>query len=504
MSQYNSPQQVWTELDGRRSAFMSRCERYAQLLMPRLLYPTGVSQENHEISRGYGSLASQCVTNLAGKIVMAMFNPVAPYMQLDLTAESRRRLAETGVEEESVPPLLFELAKQASGYVGKSGQRPKLHVLWQHLIVLGNCLLIEESRERLRVLGLRNYVCERDSAGDVIRAVIAEPMAARALSPAVRELLGHSYNPDTKVTQYRYLERQDHGGYLERRAIDAHELPGEFQGVWTADRLPYHFLTWSLQDGDSYGTGLGEEFSGDFEALELLDQGIVDGGVRAAEFRWGIDPAMGIDPKVFEGTVNGEAIPATKNGMFSVSADLSVAHTLQLLEKVAERRERRVGQAFLLGSAMVRNGERVTAEEIRLIRSDLETPHSGVMSYAATHVQRPIAVWSLKALDVDLEDAGLELSIPSGLEGLARANEADNLRVVLSDLAAINQIPEEYRGILKRQAVSNFFGAGRGVRMERFLMTEQEAAEATQRNAALAGQAQGIADQQQGQANAPA
>ena len=493
MSHERIPSQVWSELNSRRSSMMARLERYANLTHPKLLYPEGVNQENAEHSRGYGSLAGSAVNTLTNKLVMAMFSPVTPFFQLDPTPEALLELAENGFEQEMASVLMSETERQGARYFGSTGQRAKMYKVAQHLIVLGNACIIEESKSRLRVLGLRNWAVERDYTGEVNRAVIVEPFLFRNLQPQVQAALPKNHNPDSKVFQYRLIRRVG-SGFSEIRSVNEFRLPGEFEG-WYEDTesLPYHFPMWDLQDGDHYGTGLVEEFAGDFEAMELMDEGIVNGGTMAAEFRWGIDPSTGFTVQDFNNTSNGEAIPASKNAAFTISADVAVSHALKVLSEVQQKRERRVGQAFLMGSAVVRDGERVTAEEIRMLRSELESVHSGTFSNAATALQRPMARWCLKGLGVDPKRMGLEMSIPSGLEGLARSYEVDNFNVALSDLARIQSLPEEYRAVLRPRDVASFVGSGRGVRLERFMMSAEEQQQQAAETGARVGTAQSAA-----------
>lgn len=430
------------------------------------------------------------VQNLANKLVMSMFSPVSPFFELSMGTAARLELAERGVEEAAIPAILAENERQAAKFFGSSGQRAKMYRVAEHLIVLGNALIVEESPTRLRVLGLRNWAVERDFFGDVQTLVIAEPYLFRNLQPQVQEVMGHRYaNGDTRVTHYRVIQREGHGGFTETRAIDNVQLPDEFTGYYAADRLPYHVPTWDLQDGDHYGTGLVERFIGDLESLERLDEGLVNSGVLATQFRWLADPTKGVRVVDFQNSVTGEAIPGTKDGLTTVSAGMDVAHSLRIVQEVASARERRVGQAFLLAGSVVRDSERTTAEEVRLVMREFENTHSGTFSTAAVNWQRPMARWALRGIGVHVEDLGLDISIPSGLEGLARQHEVDNFRAAVQDLTAVATMPEEHRQELSPTRTMSFVGAGRGIRLEKLFLSEEEKAA----RAAAAGQEAGLA-----------
>ncbi|WP_265102931.1 portal protein, partial [Acinetobacter baumannii] len=75
---------------------------------------------------------------------------------------------------------------------------------------------------------------------------------------------------------------------------------------------------------------------------------------------------------------------------------------MQYIDTVATKYVNRIGKGFLLSSSIVRDAERVTAEEIRMQANELETSLGGVYSRLAVDFQKPMAYWLTKRAGVKL------------------------------------------------------------------------------------------------------
>ena len=65
---------------------------------------------------------------------------------------------------------------------------------------------------------------------------------------------------------------------------------------------------------------------------------------------------------------------------------------------------RRLGAAFLLNTAVTRDAERVTAQEIRMQAQELESSLGGVYSRLANELQLPLAKRLLQEIDEVFKD----------------------------------------------------------------------------------------------------
>lgn len=157
--------------------------------------------------------------------------------------------------------------------------------------------------------------------------------------------------------------------------------------------------------------------------------------------------------------------------------DLRVA--LEQANSITER----LSFAFLLNSAVQRRGERVTAEEIRYVASELEDALGGMYSLLSQELQMPLVsrvmhlLEKQKALPV-LPSNDVRPEIITGMEALGRGNDLGKLELALSKIAVLG--PEE---IVKRLNASDFIErvfTACGVSTEGLIRSEEEVQAAEQ------------------------
>ena len=122
---------------------------------------------------------------------------------------------------------------------------------------------------------------------------------------------------------------------------------------------------------------------------------------------------------------------------------------LQVAQNTASNIEARISFAFLLNSAVQRNGERVTAEEIRYVAGELEDTLGGVYSLLSQELQLPLIrrvftqMQSMSMLP-EMEEGLVEPTITTGLEALGRGHDLNKLTTFMQLIA---QNPEQAKAI---------------------------------------------------------
>lgn len=188
---------------------------------------------------------------------------------------------------------------------------------------------------------------------------------------------------------------------------------------------------------------------------------------------------------------------------------------LQVMLNAVNEWDAELSKAFLMSS--VRDAERVTAEEIRMIASELEAAYGGIYSKLATDWQQREAQFLIDNLDFETEastaefKATFEVLVTTGLETLSREGQLQALRLAIADLQMLDTVPEEVRAEIHPARFAAYIFTNRGVTIEDFFKTMDEkqieldqqmkmnqAALAQQTNAKVA-EAQGTAAAQQPQ-----
>lgn len=124
------------------------------------------------------------------------------------------------------------------------------------------------------------------------------------------------------------------------------------------------------------------------------------------------------------------------------TADFTVA------KSVADAIEGRLAYVFMLNSAVQRQGERVTAEEIRYVASELEDTLGGVYSILSQELQLPLVRILLNQLQAtaqipDLPKEAVEPTVSTGLEALGRGQDLDKLTQFFNGLQAIAPLMQD-------------------------------------------------------------
>jgi hypothetical protein len=498
----------WLQLDATRRGFIRRCEIYASYTLPKLCLPDGYDQNNSELSHDFQAVGAQAVNHLANKIMLAGFAPSRPFFVMDATPAVQSEIDALGVDATEVSAMLAKGEKAAVKELDRLALRPKLYEVIKHLVVIGNVLLCLED-DTARVIGIKKYAVRRSASGQILEIMIIDKVLFDELDPAVQDTVSAYANfpGDREVTLYKWIKRNKRGDFLMEQWVDTYKLPKEFNGKWPEDKLPYRVLTWDLSDDAHYGTGLVEDYKGDFAGLSTLSKSQVIGAVLASEFRWLVNPAGLTSVDDFASSENGAAIPGSDGDITLIES--SKSHDLQLTLNMSAEYVTRIGRGFLLGSTMVRQAERVTQEEIRLIANELETSLGGAYSRIAVDLQRPMARWLMARVGIGVDGSGFDITIVTGLEALSRTGDLENLKLWLADMAAISALPPNLQATLKMRPLAQAFAAPRRVDVSAYLKSDEEIAadQAAARKAeqetmaaqAGANIAENVASQPQGQ-----
>lgn len=488
MTRYESADACWARLDGRKQPLMRRVENYASLTIPKVCLPLGFQPETTDQTHDYQSIGAQATNNVVNKLMLALFRPSAPFFRADLGDKAKKQAAQNGQDELPISDILASLERQASAKLDQLHQRPKLYTVMRHLVIAGNVLLCLE-KDTMRVMGLRYWNAKRTVDGRLHTLIIREHVKFDELDQKVR-LAVVPKQPDSEVSFYKHITLNSSGqGYTMSQWVDGQRLPPEFDGRWSDEkRFPYRVLVWDLADESDYGTGLVEEYAGDLEAASVLSEAMVNGGVLAAEFRWLVNPTGMTDADDFNNSKNGDALAGRPEDVQPTNPNNS--QSIQVLAEVLDRYEKRISRGFLMATSVQRNAERVTAEEIRLLATELESSFGGVYSTLAAGIQTPIAWWLLSQVDTTALKADLTLTIITGLDALSRNSDLESLRLALQDLAEVSNVPPLLQERINWDAIATFVGNGRGVNLKPFLLSEAAVQENRKQAMAMQVQAQ--------------
>tara|TARA_R100000152_G_C6779967_1_gene212167 strand:- start:422 stop:2068 length:1647 start_codon:yes stop_codon:yes gene_type:complete len=470
----------FNKLESKRTAKLERSRYCASLSVPSLLPPSGWTEES-QLPQPFSSVTARGVTAMASRMLSALL-PLndMPFFKFEMN---------TGMEpDEDIRVYLEALSYQVYNKLSSKNLRETLYQVLQHLIVVGDILLIMEDDFSYRLIRLDQFVVRRDVNGDAKEIIHLDFVANDNDS----EYVDAFYNDSTEFNRTGYetiycrcWHDEDAGVWKCRKEDSDGNLIME--GEWKVS--PYVCLRWSGVAGENYGRSHCEDLIGDIRSLEAFTEGLIYGTAASSSFWVGIDPAGITEIDDIHDAHKGAFVPARQQDVFTISPAATMTPQLQATQSGVENMRREIGQAFLLNSASIPEGDRVTATAVRAIGQELENVLGGAFSSIARNLMKPLvsrAVYlMLDNQEIDprmeaefTEDGELTVEIVTGLQALSRD----------SDLQKLMQMGEMVRN-LPEPAIANFrwesygralisslgFNPDNWVKSEEQIMQEQQA-----------------------------
>jgi hypothetical protein len=461
-------EQEFQQLSVDKKNLLTRCEQYAGWTLPSLFTPT-TSANSVEQQLDFQSLGAQGTNHLSNKLVFALFNPSRPFFKLETSEEFEEKLVNSGVGKAELQLVYSKVEKKSLTSLLKRRFRANIVMIMKLLVITGNGLFyIPPDGSNVQVYNLRDYCTKRDLSGKVSLIITKDHKRKGTLPENIQEQLP-TFKDEDNVVLYTRIELKGKR-YHMTQAVNNVML--ESTGEWDEKSSPWIPLVWNLPRGWQYGTGLVEEYAGTFHAVSLLTDALVRAGVIAADIKFLVDPAGVTDFQALNRALSGEYVPGRPKDIEPIQ--LGKAQDLQTASSLLEKLERRIGQAFLLNSAVTRDAERVTSVEIRLQAQELETSLGGVYSTLADDFQTPLAYLALKDVDFAVDGEKIEPLIITGMDSLQRDNDADNMMLFLQDLSLLQNVPPQVLETLKTEPLAQLLAANRGVDYSTIIKTAAE------------------------------
>jgi hypothetical protein len=479
--------------DYSREETLTRCERYAGWTLPGV-FPDDPLLEYDELQNDFQSVGAQATINLANRIMMVLFQPSRPFFRMKLTDEQRENLRGDGRTDAEIDAALAKAEREAVGQLTNRNARIKLTEAITSLIITGNALLYtpEDTDKHYQTYTLRDYVLVRDLVGRVVKIITRETKSVRGLSDELQAVvLQQGFHEDDEVTIYTGVQRVGENKYVAWQELEDVCYCSKGIGIYNQDTLPWIPLVWNLARNKDYGTGLVENYSGDFHTLSTLAEAILDYTVMVTDIKHLVDPTGSTDVRELTEAPSGAYVHGREGDIFTLQAQVS--NNADFLREQMLHVERRIAAAFLLNTAVTRDAERVTAEEIRLQAQELENSLGGVYSRLAVELQKPLAIRVLSELSPVFK--GVEPVIVTGLESLSRSSDLDRIRLFFADLVALAEVPEEVRIRIDYDELIAMLGAGHGIDYKKFLKTPEQVKESTAESVRLNATAAGMEEQ---------
>jgi len=479
-----------------RQPYLDRAYRLSKLTVPTLFreedtYQNQQNKGNQNITVPWNSVGAYLCNNLAAKVVFALFPAGRPNVKLAQDTRTKQDLAQLPEDERADVELVIEkgfsaVENQMAEMVEEDGDRARMFVAALSMIIGGNHSLQCYPDGTFRGIPLSRYVCNRDAQGNLLRWGIMDVRDWATIDEETKEAImasGHEKPPEDEDSEhpvniytYGYLKK---GKWEVFQEVCGVVIPGS-EATYNREpgSMPYLFLPWILLDGEDYGRSYAEMYEGDLLTAEDLTKTISEGSAILARMITLVNPTGMTNKRQLSQARNGDVITGRESDVHTLTSNKSA--DLRVAETTTDKALQRLGQAFLLNSSARRDGERVTAEEIRYVAQELEDGLGGVYSQQIVTWQTPYATLKLKRLMAakrlpQLPKGAYKLTVTAGLAALGRNVELQNLRTWVSILGeAVG--PQSVQAMLgpKMGPFADRVAVALGINTEGLLPTEEE------------------------------
>lgn len=434
---YSTAESLYTSHEGNRWNYLDRARDCSKLTIPYIMPQDGFGAHSR-LETPFQGVGARGTNNLASKLLLALLPPNAPFFRLKV---DEQKLKEEGAPDEVLTEMetsLQAIEDTIMDAVAKESYRVGLHEALKHLIVTGNVLLYMPEEGGLRVFHLDRFIIKRDPMGNILHIATKEDVAYVALPQEIKDQIGVEKGKDETCSLYTACCLEGDKWHIWQD-INGTKVPNS-EGYFKLDECPFIPLRFSRIDGEDYGRGYVEEYLGDLQSLEALTKAIVEGSAAAAKVLFMVNPNGTTRPRTLAEAPNGGIVQGSQ-------ADVSVLqlnkfNDFRVAQETIGQIKERLSHSFLITSAQVRNAERVTAEEIRMLSQELESALGGLYSLLSSEMQLPMIKRLMVILNKQkklpkLPEDLVEPVVVTGIEALGRGNDLQKLDLFLAGAAQV-------------------------------------------------------------------
>ena len=432
---------MWQEY--RDEGVIRKCEQFATFTIPSLMVDP-LQKTPQTVQHDFQSVGALLTNNLASKLVSSLFPNGVPFFKNMPSKSLLAAAIKQQIDEQQLNSMLAKLDREATERLFVNAAQSKLTRLIKLLIVTGNALMYRDpNTAKVVVWNIRSFVVRRTVTGEFRHVVLKQCMRFDELPEVVRadyeaKQPGH-HKPDTMIDYFTVLEKKP--GSVNPRVVVWNEIGGIRVGPessYPEHLSPWVVTTWNLGDGEHYGRGLAEDFTGDFAKVSLVSEQLGLYELEALSLLNLVDEAAGGVIDEYQESDTGDyvrgktaAITSYERGDYN-----KIAAVRESIGEVVQR----LSAAFMY-TGNTRQAERVTAEEIRAVAKEAESTLGGVYSLLAETLQTPLAYLCMADVSEEVMQGVVSKmykpTILTGIPALSRAVAIQNLLAATQEAAAV-------------------------------------------------------------------
>ena len=477
LTKQHTAKERYEKLREKREQYLDRARECSELTIPALIPEDGFSHTS-ELYTPFQSVGARGVNNLASKLLLLLLPPNSPFFRLSVSGKAKEQLGEQRELQAEVEKSLQRIEKEVQNKIEQLALRVSVFEAIKHLVVGGNVLCYLPKDGHMKVFPLTQFVCTRDSEGELLEIVIKESITPLSLEPDVRMqvISDPEYKEDEECELYTHIYKLDNNKFYICQEVHGIKIPGSI-GTFAKDALPYMCLRMVRVDGEDYGRGYVEEFLGDLKSLEGLSQALVESAAASSKVVFMIRPNSVTKKRDLALTRNGDIITGSRDDVTVLQTDKQ--YDLRVVQESIRALEDRMSFAFLLHTAIQRDAERVTAQEIRFMAEQLETAMGGIYSLLSLEFQLPLVQLLMKRMSQTKEIPALpkgsvKPTIITGIEALGRGNDLQKLREFIAEFVNLAQVNPQVMQTLNPSDLIKRIATGLGIETDGLIKSDEQ------------------------------
>jgi hypothetical protein len=469
----------YRQLENRRQPFLRRARECAKLTIPSLLPEEGHNGATNLVVP-WQSVGARGTRNLSSKLVLTIMPPNSPAFRAEPSFMDLEELKKQGGEGAKMATAyqvaLGKYERAVQSEVEQSGDRTVVFEIFDHLVVTGNALMAD-TKDGLKMYRLDQYVCRRDPSGNQMEIVCKESIDPTLLPDGIQEMIRNNTDSAEKSVDlytHQYRDGNQWRVYQEAAGI---RLP-DSEGTYPLNAPAFVALRFQSISNEDYGRGYVEEYLGDLKSLDGLRQAIVEGAAAAAKLLILVNPNGTTRMKTIAEAPNGAVRQGRADDVTTVQ--MQKFHDFGTAERVSQEIKQDLMMAFLMNTAIQRDAERVTAEEIRYMAAELESALGSLYSTISREFQTPYINRKINKMERAgrlpvLPKKDIKITIITGFEALGRGQDLNKLDLFVKGLAA-DVGPEMVARFINMREYMNRRALALGIDTEGLIRTEEEMA----------------------------
>jgi len=447
--------------NGRRQAVCDMGRRMAELTIPSVMPPLGY-HTGDDLPGNNQSLGAHCVNTLTSHLGFMAFPPGQPIFRPAIVEHELQK--EINDDPELWSKTQLALSRLEMAHRTKFATFPLETAYTGYmklLLVAGNALWKHLELKEPSFARPDSYVVKRNKAGVPLLTIHEEVMAIQEMDQDHRDFIMANLDEAQKTawadmaewerevtiqSVMKFHSDDDGESWLFWQEYEGKMLPGT--NVETDEDNPPMWPGWLIPVfGEDWGRSYCEEYRGDLYTMEAHASAINDGASLAALALLFVKPGSTTSIRQVREAKNLSTLPGDADTDLSVfrtdkSADFNFV--LTNLDNIA----RRLSQAFLLQSSVVRNAERVTKEEIQRVGQELDKALGGLYTTIAQGNQKTIIVRAIRLHEdtdpklPELPQKKVSIEVITGKDGLGQSLEIDRLKSYAKD--GLETFPKDF------------------------------------------------------------